>query len=396
VTLGELYDAVIVGAGPAGSYAAYRLAKLGHRVIVFEQRASVGDGVCCTGILGAECFERFPVARNAVLREARSAKFLSPSGKALRVHKESVQAYVVDRGKFDEALAARAKEEGAEYLLSARVASVVPGERGVKAEVEYGCGTVEFESRVCVIACGLGGSLTRKLGLGRISDSVFGAQADVAVTGVDEVEVYLGQGIAPGFFAWLVPTAPGKGLAGLLVRSGPRSCLDEFLLRLAADGKIVSTDVECRFGAIPLVPLPRTCVDRVVVVGDAAGQVKPTTGGGIYYGLLCADMAADTVHEAIRAGDLSGRRLSDYEHKWRKRLSGELQTGYFARRLYEKLSDSQIERIFELIRANGIHEKLLEAPGFSFDWHSGSILNALKQRPVRGALWGMARSILPP
>ena len=393
--MGELYDAVIVGAGPAGSYAAYRLARLGHRVVVFEQRAGVGDGVCCTGIVGAECFERFPVARNAVLREARSAKLFSPSGKALRVHKDSVQAYVVDRGRFDEALAARAREEGAEYVLSAHVDSVVPGDRSVTAKVEYACGTVDFEARACVIACGLGNSLTQRLGLGRIGDSVFGGQAEVAVTGVDEVEVYLGQEIAPGFFAWLVPTSLGKGLAGLLVRRGPRSFLHEFLLRLAAEGKIVSADVEYRFGAIPLVPLPRTSVDRVVVVGDAAGQVKPTTGGGIYYGLLCADMAAGTVDEAIRAGDLSGRRLSDYEHKWRKTLSGELRTGYFARRLYEKLSDGQIERVLELIRSNGIHEKLLEAPGFSFDWHRGSIVNALRQRPVRSALWGMARSILP-
>lgn len=340
--MGKLYDAIVVGAGPAGSYAAYRLAREGHSVVVVEQRATVGDGVCCTGILGAECFERFPVVRSAVVREARSAKFFSPSGKALRVHKESVQAYVVDRGAFDKALAARAREQGAEYLVSAWAESIVPADRDVTVKVEYGCGTVDFEARACVIACGFGGLLTQKLGLGRIRDSVVGAQAEVAVTGLEEVEVYLGQGIAPGFFAWLVPTSPGRGLAGLLVRRGPRSCLREFLLRLVAEGKIVSADVECRFGMIPLVPLSRTCTDRVVVVGDAAGQVKPTTGGGIYYGLLCADMAAETLHEAICANDLSARRLSDYEHKWRARLSGELRTGYFARRLYEKLNDGQI------------------------------------------------------
>jgi geranylgeranyl reductase family protein len=390
-----LYDALIVGAGPAGSYAAYRLAKLGHRVVVFERRAKVGDGVCCTGIIGAECLERFPIARNAVLREASSAKIFSPAGKLLWVHKDSVQAYVVDREHFDEALASRARDAGVEYLLSARVDDIALADHCVRAKVQYGCGTVDFEGRAAVLGCGFGGSLTRRLGLGRIGDFVFGAQAEVAVTGVEEVEVYLGQSIAPGFFAWLVPTSPGKGLAGLLARRNPGTCLKGFQARLAAEGKIASADVECSLGTIPLLPLPSTFGDRMVVVGDAAGQVKPTTGGGIYYGLLCADLAADTLHEAMDADDLSARRLANYERRWRKALARELRIGYLARRLYEKLSDGQIERIFDVIRSNNIHEELLESPGFSFDWHGDSFLGALGHGAVRRAFWGIAKSVLP-
>ena len=88
--MAELYDAMVVGAGPVGSYLAYRLAKLGYRVIVFERRPKVGDTVCCTGIVGKECFDRFPIANNAILAQASSARFFSPSGKLLNMRKETV------------------------------------------------------------------------------------------------------------------------------------------------------------------------------------------------------------------------------------------------------------------------------------------------------------------
>jgi flavin-dependent dehydrogenase len=115
----------------------------------------------------------------------------------------------------------------------------------------------------------------------------------------------------------------------------------------------------------------------VLVVGDAAGQVKPTSGGGLYYGLLCADMAAATLHQALAEDDLSARRLAGYERDWKRRLGWELRIGYWARRLFERLSDKQLDRIFNLIKANGIDEALLKAEDLSFDWHGKAILRLL-------------------
>ena len=378
---------MVVGAGPVGSYLAYRLAKLGYRVIVFEQRPKIGHSVCCTGIVGKECFDRFPIANDAILTQASSARFFSPSGKSLNLRKETVQAYVIDRAAFDGALARRAQEEGADYLLSARVADIALVDRCVRAEVKYGRRMTNFDAKVAVISSGFGGSLPKRLGLGRIDDFGLGAQAEVAATGVEEVEVYFGQSIAPGFFAWLVPTASGKALAGLLTRRSPRVYLKKLLSRLFVEGKIASPEAESTFGIIPLKPLPKTYGERLVVVGDAAGHVKPTTGGGIYYGLLGADMAADTVHEALCVDDLSAKRLARYEREWKKMLDRQLQIGYLARRLFEQLSDSQIEQIFDLIHSNNIHEELLQSPDFSFDWHADSVLRVLGHkilgRPLR-------------
>ena len=371
-----------MGAGPIGSYIAYRLAKLGYKVLVFERRPRVGDAACCTGIIGKECFDRFPIVNNGVLTQHSSAKFFSPSGKCLRLSKDTVQAYVVDRVAFDRALAQKAQEEGVEYLFSARVEGITSRDNCVRATVEYKGDTRDFEGRMAVISSGFGASLPQRLGLGKISDFILGAQAEVKVGDLAEVEIYLGQEIAPGFFGWLVPTSAGKALAGLLSRRSPGSYLRNLLSSLLAQGKIASTETKIICGGIPLSPLPKTYRERVLVVGDAAGQVKPTTGGGIYYGLLCADIAAEVIHDALRTDDCSGKRLAHYERCWKEKLSREIQIGYWARKMYERLDDRQIENIFDIIQANNIHEAILQSPDFSFDWHGDSILRALKNEPL--------------
>jgi len=377
-----LYDAIVVGAGPIGSYIAYRLAKLGYKVRVFERRARIGDATCCTGIIGKECFDRFPIVNNGVLMQANSAKFFSPSGKCLRLSKDTVQAYVVDKAGFDRTLAQKAQEQGADYLLSARVQAITSGDNCVRVAVEHDGEAMDFEGRMAVISSGFGTSLPQRLGLGKITDFVLGAQAEVNVKGLEEVEVYLGQDIAPGFFGWLVPTSDGKALAGLLSRRSPGSYLKNLLSSLFAQGKIASTETNITYGGIPLNPLPKTYKERMVVVGDAAGQVKPTTGGGIYYGLLCADIAAEVIHGALRSDDFSAKRMSHYERDWRKKLSRELEIGYWARKTYERLDDRQVENIFDIIQANNIYEDILRSPDFSFDWHGDSILRALKNKPL--------------
>ncbi len=391
----ELLDVMIVGAGPVGSYLAYRLASLRYRVLVFERRARLGDAVCCTGIIGKECFDKFPIAKEGILTQASSAKFFSPSGKCLRLSKETVQAYVVDRAAFDLALARKAQEAGAEYLLAARVGDIDLTGGSARARVEYRDKVRDFDAKVAIVSSGFGGALTRKLGLGKIDDFILGAQAEVESERLEEVEVYFGQKIAPGFFGWLVPTYPGRALAGLLSRRSSGSYLKNLLARLKAQGKIESSESEITYGSVPLTPLPKTYRQRLLVVGDAAGQVKPTTAGGVYYGLLCADIAADVVHDSLSTGDCSAERFCTYERRWKKKLARELEIGYWARKLYEKMSDSHIEHLFDIIQANRIHESLLQSPDFSFDWHGNLILRAFRDRRLYQAVRTVTEVPLP-
>ena len=366
---------VVVGGGPIGSHVAYRLAGMGYAVVVLERKQKIGEQVCCTGIIGQECVNSFAIDDNVILREANSAKLFSPSGNLLQLRREETQAYILDRTAFDAAMASRAQDNGAEYILDSLVRDIEVEEDRAKIKASHQQVTLNFEARAAVIATGFGSRLTE--GLGRVDDFVNGAQAEVETPGIDEVEVYFGREIAPGFFGWLVPTSPRTARAGLLSRHSPGLYLRKLMTSLLAQGKIVSSEAKLSYGGIPLKPLGRTYGERLIVVGDAAGQVKPTTGGGIYYGLLCADIAAKTLHQALQHDDLSAKSLARYEQGWRRILGRELKIGYWARKLFERLSDRQIDRIFDIVKANGIDEALLKAEDLSFDWHSRAILRVI-------------------
>jgi len=372
-----LYDVAVIGGGPVGSYVAYKLAGMGYGVVVLEQKERLGEQVCCTGIIGKECVDSFAVDDHVILRWVNSVKLFSPSGKLLRLQRQEDRVCIIDRAAFDVAMAGRAQDKGAEYVLNSPVRNIEIGGDRVRVEVARQGERSNFEARAAVIATGSGSRLVEGLGLGKISRFVMGAQAEVETVGIDEVEVYFGQKIAPGFFAWLVPTSPPRALVGLLSHRSPRLYLERLMSSLLAQGKIVSTEDELSYGGIPLKPLSRTCGERLLVVGGAAGQVKPITGGGIYYGLLCADLAADNLHRALETNSLSARSLANYEREWKRKIARELKMGYWVRRFYGHLSDRQIDKIFDIIKSNGIDDVLLKADDLSFDWHGEAMVRLL-------------------
>lgn len=388
-----MFDTLVIGAGPAGNHAARRLAGQGRKVAVLEEHAAVGKATCCTGIIGTECFARFQLPRGSVLSEARSARFISPSGKIVELRRKAIQAYIVDRDAFDSDLSQRAQEAGAEYWLGTKVDRIEVGESGVTVTATTRGRPRVFEARSAVIATGFGCRLPETIGMGKVGDYMAGVQAEVESPGLEETEVYFGQSVAPGFFAWLVPTTQGKALAGLFSRKNPGMHLKALLSRLCEIGKISSVDVEFRYGAIPLKPLPRSYADRVLAIGDAAGQVKPTSGGGVYYGLIGADLAARVLDKALSDGDLSAAALSQYEQDWGKVMLHELQVGYFARMLYGRLSDGQIDKVFDIVQSNGLHELLLREDASDFDWHSGLVLKGLAHGAVKGTLRAFRNSL---
>ena len=377
-----MHDVLVIGGGPTGSQVAFRLAGLGYSVAVVEQKTGLAEPVCCTGIISQECASTFGIEEAVIYRRVNCARIFSPSGKQIYLWRPEPQACIVNRSAFDVALVRRAQSAGAEYVLGSQVRDIEVGRDSVRVEVTGSEGPRLLAAKAAVVATGFGSKLVEKLGLGGFRDFVMGAQAEVETVGIEGIEAYLGQEVAPGFFAWLVPTSPNRALVGLLSRKNPGLYLKKFLASLLAQGKIASVDVELRYGGIPLKPLARTCGDRILVVGTAAGQVKPTTGGGIYYGLLCADAAADTLHQALQSGNLFSRGLASYERRWKRKLGQELRVGYWARQFYERLSDSQIDRIFDIIQSNGIAEALLRDENLSFDWHGRAVLRAVGHRAL--------------
>jgi flavin-dependent dehydrogenase len=276
---------------------------------------------------------------------------------------------------------------GAKYRLGQRVLQVLPDEQGVTVVTDQR----SYRAQSVVLASGFGSPLTRQLGLGLAPDHVSGIQALVASNDITNVEIYLGQEVAPGFFSWVVPTAPGQALVGLLARRKAPVHMVNFLRVLRGSNRITRVIKEPSCWGIPLRPLKRTYRDRVLVVGDAAGQVKPTTGGGIYYSLLASEIAVGVLGQALIEDDLSAGNLSQYQSSWKSLLSQELETGYSARRFYEFLSDQQINSLIRQADANGVYQDLSNCSDTSFDWHS-QVIGKLMNHP---GLCGVLRLVNP-
>ena len=393
-----MHDVIVAGAGPAGNIAARRLSEMGHKVAVLDWRENLGDKLC-TGIVGRECVERFPPDREDIFRQAHSATVVAPSGKIHRIEKGEPQAYIVDREAYVASMARRALEAGASYSLGERVTEIERTPAGVALRTASKAGPRAYKARALVVASGFSSPLLRMVGLGGGGHNGYNCmvayQAEVVSDHLEETEVYLGDGIAPGSFGWLVPLSGSRALLGIVSSRKLNGHMKSFLSALGDKGKVSSIVKGPDRWGIPLKPLSRTYGDRVLVAGDAAGFAKPTTGGGIYYALLSGELAAETVYESLAAGDLSSRRLSRYKKRWKAVLGPEISVGYNARRLYEGLGDGQIERLVDAFLSPDAQHEFMDSPDFSFDWHSGLIGKVLGHRYLGKLVASFGPAVVP-
>ncbi len=384
-----MYDVLVVGAGPAGSYLAGELASAGHRVAVLEKRTGTGWKGSCTGLISRECAERFAVSPHLILKSIRSARLISPGGAVLDIARPETQAVMIDRATFDTWLADRARRSGAEYHFETTVMGLERRRDSVEAYALSRGEAVRFEARAAVIACGYNPPLLRQLGFEGFRDFAIGAQV-TAASAADDVHVFFGRDVAPHFFAWLVPGRPGFARVGLLSRTGTARYLVRFLARLQQEGLIERGQTIPSFGAVPLHALKRTYGSRVLIIGDAAGHVKPVTGGGIYFGLLGAEAAAQTLNGALAEGDLAAPRLAGYERAWRGAFAADLRSGYWARRIFDRVGDEGIDRVFRALKATGLDRAILEKKELSFD-RNGALALALVGNSILSRVMGAVK-----
>ena len=360
----EHYQVVVVGGGPAGALAAATAARAGAKVLLLERTTRAPAR--CTGLISPQAVELLSIPPSLIREKIRAARVHSPGGRVLEFSSPETKAYVIDRAGLDRLLLARAGEAGVEV-------------RSGVAATGYAEGLVHTTSGKvgCDVLIGADGpvsSVARWTGLSRPKELLVGLQAIVrAEPPREQVEVFLGRQLAPGFFAWAVPAGDGELRVGLATDHGKAA--GELLDRLLATRFPQAEVVAKVAGLIPIGPPPSTTAGRVLLVGDAAGQVKPISGGGLYFGAICAQLAGRLAAQGPSA-------LQRYEKSWRNAIGKELSFGLRARRVLKNLSDEDIDRAFSVLNDGKLLGFIAEQA--DIDRHS-ALLRKVLGKP---ALWG--------
>jgi geranylgeranyl reductase family protein len=358
--LGKRYDAVVGGGSVAGLAFAAEAAKRGISVLVAEEHEEVGEPEKCAGLVSLRGLKRygFPPEKGVIQNRIASGVVHSPSGREVTLNAGGLEVVVLDRSAYDKQLAESAESRGAELRTGSR--AVV--ERETRSGVDVKVGNDLVESRYYVDATGPS-SLQRA---GVLSAAKYEIEADWVRE--KTVEIFVDSQKYPGFFAWVIPY--GKGLAKVGAaghRINAFAALDSFLE--------ARPHKRLRRVAAPIYvggPVDRFVVGKTVKVGESAGQVKPTTAGGIMTSVAGAVIAAKWLSDSIKYGDPA--RLAHYQPDWESRFLKEMKSMLRLRGIFEKLSNADIESIVSTLSSPKLLSRLSRS---DFDFHASAFLGAL-------------------
>ncbi|KPK47414.1 MAG: hypothetical protein AMJ77_03255 [Dehalococcoidia bacterium SM23_28_2] len=349
----QCYDAVVAGAGPAGSAVARDIAGHGFSVLLLEEHSVIGQPLHCSGLVTPRTLALAKVSKQIVQNEIRGAIIQSPLGKQLPIGGNKVYALAIDRVLLDQAMASQAQEMGAELLLEAKFLRLEREGGLVKACIERRGQRTRVLTKLLIGADGAQSNVAKQLGVHRLDRTVLGLAAEVRAKARvrDRVTVLVDKEVAPGWFAWVIPLDDGRLRIGTGTANGLKP-IDSFRRLCARLPEYFRGDAVLGLagGRIPLWSPMRPYSENVLLVGDAARQVKPTTGGGVFMGLVGATHAARVAVEALQREDFSAAFLGRYQKAFMAEAGDELKRGADLRRLFAALSNSHLEWLLARLR----------------------------------------------
>ena len=391
-------DAIVVGAGPVGSYSALQLAKSGVAVTIYEEHPQIGVPSHCAGHISLKSLKKlgfYPLPNGVEENTFCAANFYSPQGTKFSLKLSSPVTVALNRAKFDQFLAKQAQNSGAELVLASRVDSLLISAgsvSGVKVKQPNGK-TMQVNSKIVLDAEGVSSRLLRQTGLTPLNPKGLVYAVEAEVEGVqnvdlDAVEVYFGKSYAPGFYGWVIPRRDGTAKVGLATNNGdPR----KYLKRLMTKHPVASKQLDkakiysVGYHAITLAgPISKTYTDGFLAIGDCASQVKPTTGGGIIFGLTCAKTAAEVAGQALNQGDLSAYILQEYQKRCHEALNFDFKVMLRLRRFLDSLSDEKLDEMLRVMGKLGVDHALADTD--EIDFQGKLLLTAIRKPAMVAAL----------
>lgn len=363
------YDLAVVGGGPIGSYTAYQLAQAGFRVALFEKNEQAGQEAVCAGIIGLEAFQRFHLPRETIVSEIKSIAFYSPKGLCVRYAPEKPFAYLTDRPLFDQKIMDYAREAKVDIYLGREVEKVQVRKDYVELKVNPSFFSPEIKAQVVILATGANYQLHSSLGLSSPSFLSCGAQTKVKVKEVGEVEVHLGNHLPAGSFAWIIPYRHQYSRIGVLVEDKAKENLERLIQEHFSE-RLLDNHPEIRQRRTTQGFVGKIVSQRALAVGEAAGQVKTTSGGGIFYGLICSQILTQVLKEAWEKKNLDEKGLLNYQKLCRAKIGRELKMGLHIKRIWKRLKDKDIDRFFRVIQKS--LGEVIKDP-VDFEYHSSSM-----------------------
>ncbi len=353
------YDLIVVGAGPAGSSAAYAAAKNGIKVALLEKEENVAQTVRTSGVTWIDYAKEFGIPEDCY-NPIRTYNFCSPNN-TVSISDSKPKAAVLDVRKTYRFLADMAKRNGAEIFVNTNVTNVIKENEsivGVKASIPND--EMIFRARMIIDASGFQSAVSKSLGLVKQWERFgVGAEYEAEVENIksDTWWLMVGQMYSPAGYAWIFPLGKntvriGVGVGKPESQVDPTQRLDELIEKGAGPikdlGKI--TKKEFHYGLIPNEGLSRkTVYDNLILVGDTAGMANPLVLEGIRYAIKYGRVAGDVASKAIKAGDTSEKALQHYEETWKKEIESKIKSAHKVQAKWLKLSDDDWDKEIDII-----------------------------------------------